>query len=91
MSLLSVLLLLLFLLLLLLLLLLLVLPQSIPSLPDWSDYNACGLIVTVRRFGRVDHTAWCTHKAGLGGWNLFAKDFVEDKPTYVLETSVRDS
>ena len=45
--------------------------------------------VMVTSFGRVDHTGWCTHKAGLGGWNLFSRDFVEDKPTYVLETSVR--
>ncbi len=40
------------------------------------------------RFGRVDHVGWCNHKCGLCAWNLFRRDFVGDKPSFVLETSV---
>lgn len=46
------------------------------------------LHVFVVRFGRLDHSGWCTHRAGLGCWNVFKKDFTGDKPTNLLETSV---
>lgn len=39
-------------------------------------------------FGRLDHSSWCTHRAGLAAWNLFKRDFDESsKPDHVLETT----
>lgn len=40
-------------------------------------------------FGRVDHTGWCTHRAGLCTWNLFRRELNPDKPDVVLESLVR--
>ncbi len=63
-------------------------PLPHPRVPGEMPSRAQCLDALWARFGRVDHTGWCTHKSGLAAWNLFRRDFVEDKPSFVLETSV---
>lgn len=49
---------------------------------SWSSTGS----VVCASFGRLDHSGWCTHRAGVATWNVFKKDMNPEKPENVLET-----